>query len=193
MRMKTLTRYISLLILVIVASAAWPCDMSVSVFALQFAALAGARVIATSSSNERLERLQELGAEQLVNYLETPGWGKTVREMTGGEGVDHVVEVGGAGTLEQSLRAVRAGGRVHLIGVLAGPGDFNTNWILMKAIRVQGIYVGSRAMFENMNRAIAAAQLHPVVDRVFPFDEAREAMRHLEAAEHFGKVVVRVD
>jgi NADPH:quinone reductase-like Zn-dependent oxidoreductase len=107
--------------------------------------------------------------------------------------VDHVVEVGGAGTLEQSLRAVRAGGRVHLIGVLAGPGDFNPNWVFAKAVRMQGIYVGSRAMFEAMNRAVAAAKMCPVIDRVFPFDQAREAMRHLEAAAHFGKVVIKVD
>lgn len=164
----------------------------VSVFALQFARLAGARVIATSGSSAKLLKLQEFGAQQLINYRETPAWGKTVREMTGGAGVDHVVEVGGAGTLEQSLRAVRGGGTVSLIGVLAGPGNFNPNWIFMKAVRLHGIYVGSRAMFDAMNRAIAAAGLRPAVDRVFGFAEARQAFRHLESGTHFGKVVIRV-
>ncbi len=163
----------------------------VSVFALQFARLAGARVTATSSSNEKLERLKELGAEQLVNYRETPEWGRVVREMTGG-GVDLVVEVGGAGTLEQSLRAVRSGGTIALIGVLAGPGTFTPNWIFMKALRVQGIYVGSREMFEQMNRAVAAARLRPVIDRVFEFSELPAALRRLESGAHFGKVVVRI-
>ncbi len=163
----------------------------VSVFALQFARLAGAQVIATSSSNEKLERLREMGAERLINYRETPQWGKVVREMTGG-GVDAVVEVGGAGTLEQSLRAVRAGGTIALIGVLAGPGTFTPNWIFMKALRLQGIYVGSRAMFEAMNQAVAAAELHPVIDRTFEFTELPQALRHLEAGAHVGKVVVRI-
>jgi len=165
----------------------------VSVFALQFARLAGARVIATSSSNERLEKLRELGAQQLINYRETPAWSKVVREMTGGTGADHVVEVGGAGTLEQSLRSVRAGGAVHLIGVLAGPGEFNPNWIFMKAARLQGIYVGSRAMFEDMNRAIETTGMRPVVDRVFGFGEAREAMRFMESAGHLGKIIIALD
>ncbi len=164
----------------------------VSVFALQFAKMAGARVVATSSSEEKLQRLQEMGAGQLINYLETPNWGKTVREMTGGPGADCVVEVGGAGTLEQSLRAVRAGGVISLIGVLAGPGEFNPNWIFMKAVKLQGIYVGSRDMFEEMNRAIEAAQMHPVVDRVFPFTEAKTALRYMESGAHFGKVVVEI-
>jgi NADPH:quinone reductase-like Zn-dependent oxidoreductase len=164
----------------------------VSVFALQFARLAGANVIATSSSNAKLERLQALGARQLINYRETPAWGKTAREMTGGAGVDHVIEVGGAGTLEQSLRAVRTGGTVSLIGVLGGPGEFNANWVFMKSLRIHGIYVGSRAMFEAMNQAIAAAGLRPVIDSVYPFEEAREAMRRLDSGAHFGKVVIRV-
>jgi len=164
----------------------------VSVFALQLARLAGAAVIATSSSNERLERLRELGAERLINYRETPRWGSTVREMTGGAGVDVVVEVGGAGTLEQSLRAVRGGGTISLIGVLAGPGEFNPNWIFMKSVRLQGIYVGSREMFEQMNAAIETAALRPVIDRVFPFAETPAAYRHLDAGAHFGKVVIRI-
>ncbi len=163
----------------------------VSVFALQFARLAGARVAATSSDNGKLERLKEMGAAMLVNYRETPEWGRVVREMTGG-GVDLVVEVGGAGTLEQSLRAVRAGGTISLVGVLAGPGTFTPNWIFMKALRVHGIYVGSREMFEEMNRAIAAAELRPVIDKVFDFAELPQALEHLEAGRHFGKVVIRM-
>jgi NADPH:quinone reductase-like Zn-dependent oxidoreductase len=107
-------------------------------------------------------------------------------------GVDHVVEVGGAGTLPKSLRAVRLGGHIALIGVLSGGGEFNPMPILMKNVRVQGIFVGSRAMFEAMNRAIALHQLRPVVDRVFSFDEAAEALRHMERGAHFGKIVIRV-
>jgi NADPH:quinone reductase-like Zn-dependent oxidoreductase len=164
----------------------------VSIFALQFAKMAGAEVIATTSAEDKAERLQEMGARQLINYLETPSWGKVAREMTGGEGVDCVVEVGGAGTLEQSLRAVRAGGVVSLIGLLAGPGEFNTNWVFMKALKLHGIYVGSREMFEEMNRAIEVTQLRPVVDRVFPFDEAKAALQHLESGAHFGKVVISI-
>jgi NADPH:quinone reductase-like Zn-dependent oxidoreductase len=164
----------------------------VSVFALQFARMAGAKVIATSGNLEKTERLHEMGAGQLVNYRETPNWGKVVRELAGGGGVDCVVEVGGAGTLEQSLRAIRGGGAISLIGVLAGPGDFNPNWIFMKAVRLQGIYVGSREMFENMNKAIEATQMRPVVDRVFPFAEAKTAMRYMESGAHFGKVVISI-
>ena len=166
----------------------------VSLFALQFALLAGARVIATSSSEEKLERVLNMGAAAGINYKTTPAWEEKVRELTNGRGVDHVVEVGGAGTLTKSLRAVRTSGQVSLIGVLAGgAAEVNTFPILMKSIRVQGIFVGSRAMFEAMNRAIQAHQLHPVVDRVFSFGEAREAYRHLESGTHFGKVVIRVE
>jgi NADPH:quinone reductase-like Zn-dependent oxidoreductase len=163
----------------------------VSVFALQFARLAGAAVVATTSSEAKAERLRELGASEVINYRTTPEWSKPARSFTGGRGVDHVVEVGGAGTLEQSLRAVRRGGTVSLIGRLAAPGEFNPNWIFIKSVRVQGIYVGSREMFENMNRAIAAAGLKPVVDRVFAFEEARQALRYLESGAHFGKVCIR--
>jgi NADPH:quinone reductase-like Zn-dependent oxidoreductase len=164
----------------------------VSVFALQFARMAGAKVIATSGDLEKTGRLQEMGASQLVNYRETPNWGKVVRELAGGGGVDCVVEVGGAGTLEQSLRAVRGGGAISLIGVLAGPGEFNPNWIFMKAIRLQGIYVGSREMFESMNKAMEVTRMRPVVDRVFPFAEAKTAMRYMESGAHFGKVVISI-
>lgn len=165
----------------------------VSLFALQFAAMTGARVIATSSSDEKLARAIQMGASDGINYKQTPEWDKRVRELTDGVGVDHVVEVGGAGTLARSLRAVRRGGTVSLIGVLSGnAGEVNPLPILMNGIRVQGIYVGSGEMFEAMNRAISVRELRPVVDRVFPFEEAREAFRYMESAAHFGKISVRV-
>jgi NADPH:quinone reductase-like Zn-dependent oxidoreductase len=164
----------------------------VSVFALQFARLAGARVIATSSSDDKLARASRLGASDGINYRKTPDWETRVGELTGGIGVDHVVEVGGAGTLPKSMRAVRPNGRISLIGVLSGRGEVNPTPILMKNIRVQGIFVGSREMFEAMNRAIAVHQLRPVVDRVFPFREVPEALRYLESGAHFGKVVIRL-
>lgn len=164
----------------------------VSLFALQFARLAGARVIATSSSEEKLGRVKTLGASDGINYRAAPEWGETVRQLTRGRGVDHVIEVGGAGTLAQSLRAVRTGGHIALIGVLSGYGQFNPLPILMKGVRVTGIYVGSRDMFEAMNRAVALHQLRPVVDRAFGFGQAVEAFRHMESAAHFGKIVVRM-
>jgi NADPH:quinone reductase-like Zn-dependent oxidoreductase len=165
----------------------------VSLFALQFARLNGARVIATSSSDDKLGRARELGASDGINYKTTPDWDKRARELTGDAGVDHIVEVGGAGTLGRSLKAVRMGGRVSLIGVLTGGSSEVTILpILMKGVCVQGIYVGSREMFEAMNRAIALHQLRPVVDRVFPFDQVKEALRYLESGAHFGKVVIRV-
>jgi NADPH:quinone reductase-like Zn-dependent oxidoreductase len=164
----------------------------VSLFALQFARLAGARIIATSSSDEKLARVKALGATDGINYRTTPEWGEMTRQLSGGRGVDHVVEVGGAGTLAQSLRAVRTGGHIALIGVLSGYGQFNPLPILMKGVRVTGIYVGSRDMFDNMNRAIALHQLRPVVDRAFPFVQAVDAFRYLESAAHFGKIVIRL-
>jgi NADPH:quinone reductase-like Zn-dependent oxidoreductase len=164
----------------------------VSLFALQFARMAGARVIATSSSDEKLERVRALGASDGINYKTTPDWDRRARELTGGRGVDHVVEVGGAGTLPRSLNAVRMGGRIGQIGILSGAGEVNPIPILMKNVHVQGIFVGSRAMFEDMNRAIGLNQLRPVVDRVFDFDEARDALRHMESGAHFGKIVIRV-
>ncbi|HVS38232.1 MAG TPA: NAD(P)-dependent alcohol dehydrogenase [Gemmataceae bacterium] len=164
----------------------------VSLFALQFAHMAGARVIATSSSDAKLERAKQLGASDGVNYKTTPEWDKKVRDLTGGVGVDHVVEVGGAGTLPRSLKAVRAAGHVALIGVLSGAGDVNPMPVLMKAVRLQGVFVGSRAMFEAMNRAIALHRMKPVIDRVFGFEEVRAAYRHLESGAHFGKIVLRL-
>ncbi len=164
----------------------------VSLFALQFARAAGARVVITSSSDAKLERARALGAADGVNYKSTPDWEERVRQLTGGTGVDHVVELGGAGTLGKSLRAVRTGGRISLIGVLTGAGgQVNPLPVLMKGVCVQGIYVGSREMFEAMNRAVALHRLRPVVDRVFPFGEVREALRYLESGAHFGKVCLR--
>jgi NADPH:quinone reductase-like Zn-dependent oxidoreductase len=162
----------------------------VSLFALQFARLLGARVIGTSSSDAKLERAKSLGLSDGINYRTTPEWGDAARKLTGG--VDHVVEVGGAGTLPQSLRAVRVGGTVSLIGILTGAGEVNPVPVLMKQVRLQGIFVGSGEMFEAMNRAVALHQVRPVVDRVFPFADAVAALRYLESGAHFGKVVVRV-
>jgi len=163
----------------------------VSIYALQLAKAAGARVVITSSSDEKLERARELGADHTINYRADESWGKSARALTGGEGVDLVVEVGGAGTLKQSLRAVRVNGRVCQIGILAGGrGEVDLTSILMSNIRVQGVLVGSRARFERMNRAIAQSGLRPVVDRVFPFAEAVDAFAYLESGSHFGKVVI---
>jgi NADPH:quinone reductase-like Zn-dependent oxidoreductase len=166
----------------------------VSIFALQFGLLAGARVIATSSSFEKLERARALGAWETINYVTTPDWADRALELTGGNGVDHVVEVGGPATTDQSIKGARPGGTVSLIGVLAGVGTrIDPHPAALKALRVQGIVVGSRAMFEDMNRAIGVNGLKPVIDRVFPFDQAREALRHLQRAAHVGKVVISVD
>jgi NADPH:quinone reductase-like Zn-dependent oxidoreductase len=164
----------------------------VSLFALQLARLQGARVIATSSRDDKLARAVQLGASDGINYSTTPKWDERVRELTGGVGVDYVVEVGGAGTLAQSMRAVKIGGQISLIGVLTGgAGQVNPLPILMKNIRVQGIFVGSREMFEAMNRAISQHKMKPVVDRVFGFNEAIEAFRYMESGAHFGKVAIR--
>jgi NADPH:quinone reductase-like Zn-dependent oxidoreductase len=165
----------------------------VSLFALQFARMVGARVIVTSSSDQKLARALELGAADGINYKTTPDWDKRARELTAGKGVDMIIEVGGAGTLPRSMRAVRMGGYIALIGVLSGvSAEVNPMPILMKNIQVQGIFVGSRAMFEAMNRAIAISQMHPVIDRVFDFDQAPQAFTYLESGAHFGKVVIRV-
>lgn len=164
----------------------------VSLFAWQFASLAGARVIVTSSSDEKLQRLASLGgAGGVINYKTTPAWEDKARELTVGVGVDHVVEVGGAGTLAKSFKAVRTGGTISLIGVLTGAGQVDPIPVLMKGIRVQGIFVGSRAMFEAMNRAIALHRMKPIVDRVFGFTEIKAALAHLESGGHFGKVCLR--
>ncbi len=163
----------------------------VSIFALQFAKLTGARVIVTSSSDAKLERARALGADETINYKSEPDWAKRARELTAGVGVDHVVEVGGAGTLAQSLKAVRIGGTISVIGVLAGnASELNVIPILMQNLRLQGVIVGSKEIFENMNRAIEQNQLKPVIDRVFHFEEAPAAFEYLASGSHFGKVVV---
>ena len=165
----------------------------VSIFALQFGLMGGARVIATSSSDEKLERVRALGAWETINYVTTPEWADRVLELTGGTGVDHVVEVGGSATTDQSVKATRPGGTVSLIGVLTGHEvRVDPHPMSFKGLRVQGIVVGSRAMFEDMNRAISVSGTRPVIDRVFPFAEAREAFRHLQSARHVGKVVISV-
>jgi NADPH:quinone reductase-like Zn-dependent oxidoreductase len=165
----------------------------VSLFALQLARLLGARVIATSSQDEKLARVREMGAAEGINYREVPEWGKRAKELTGGAGVDHVVEVGGAGTLQQSLQAVRFGGTISLIGNLAGTKtELLLTQVFMQKIRLNGILVGHRESFEAMNRAIACHGLRPVIDRVFPLEDSRAAFDHMAAGEHFGKIVVRI-
>jgi NADPH:quinone reductase-like Zn-dependent oxidoreductase len=164
----------------------------VSIFALQIAKLFGARPLITSSSDEKLARAVALGATGGVNYRTTPDWDKWAKSQTDGVGVDHVVEVGGAGTLERSLKAVRTGGHIALIGVLSGVGTVNPISILMRAIHVRGIFVGSRAMFEDMNRAFELHQVRPIIDSTFKFAEFPQALKHLESASHFGKVVMHV-
>ena len=161
----------------------------VSIFALQFAKLMGARVIATSSSNEKLERLRSLGAEHTINYRETPEWGKAVKALTDGKGVDHVVEVGGPGTLPQSIDAVKIGGHISLIGILTGrEGDIPTAKLMAKQAKLQGLIVGSRRHQIEMIDAIEATNLKPIIDREFPLSEIAEAFRHQESGKHFGKI-----
>jgi NADPH:quinone reductase-like Zn-dependent oxidoreductase len=164
----------------------------VSIFALQFAKMHGAKVIVTSSSDEKLERVKQLGADEIINYKQIPDWEKQVYQISDRTGVDHIVEVGGAGTLPKSLQAVRIGGRISLIGVLTGMGsEIDPMPILFKSLTVQGIYVGSREMFEAMNEVISQHQLKPVIDKVFPFAEAPAAYRYLKSAAHFAKVVIQ--
>jgi NADPH:quinone reductase-like Zn-dependent oxidoreductase len=165
----------------------------VSIFALQFAKLRGARVIGISSSEAKLQRACALGLDKGLDYGETPEWDRWVLEQTNGEGVDLVVEVGGVGTLPRSLRAVKMGGAIAQIGVLSGPAEpVPIPMILHKQVHIRGIYVGSRQDFEEMNQAIAAAKLKPVYES-HPWAEAKEVFRKMEAATHFGKLVLRVD
>ena len=162
----------------------------VSIFALQFARMFGARVIATSSSAAKAERLKAMGAEAVIDYKATPDWDQEALKLTGGRGADLIVEVGGAGTLPRSFLAARLGGRIAVIGLLTGPSQVDPMPILRRNLRVQGLYVGSKQMFESMNRAIAAGGLKPVIDKVFPFAEAKDAYRHLKGQSHFGKIVI---
>jgi NADPH:quinone reductase-like Zn-dependent oxidoreductase len=165
----------------------------VSIFALQFAVAEGARVIATTGSEGKMEKLRKLGAGDVINYKAEPNWETRVWDLTGRRGVDHVVEVGGAETMKKSLKAVRVGGHISLIGVLSGnAGEVNPLPVLMKGIRIQGIYVGARETFVEMLRAIGMHGMRPVIDRVFPFLEAKEAYRYLKSGAHFGKVVISV-
>lgn len=164
----------------------------VSVFAIQFAKVAGASVISTSGSEHKIAKLRELGSDELVNYRKREDWDAAVLDIVGKPGVDTVVEVGGSGTLPRSINAVRIGGNIALIGALTGPASFNPTSVFMKAIRVYGIFVGSRQMFEDMNRAITVNRLRPVIDRVFEFTDVREALDHIKSGSHFGKVVVRI-
>ena len=166
----------------------------VSIFALQFAKALGCRVLGTSSSDQKLARaagLEHAALDAGVNYRSIPNWAEWALEQTLGEGVDLVVEVGGAGTFAQSMQAARIGGTIAQIGVLSQSTEpLAVAPILRKQLRVQGIYVGSRQDFEQMNRAITQLQLQPVIDRVFPLAEAREAFRAMQAGSHFGKLVV---
>jgi NADPH:quinone reductase-like Zn-dependent oxidoreductase len=166
----------------------------VSIFALQFARMLGARVIVTSSSNEKLARVRELGSWGEINYTEEEEWGKAARRLTGGVGVDNVIEVGGAGTFEQSLKSVAIGGQVTVIGVLSGVATkLNVVPILTQNVRLQGILVGSRDAFEAMNRAMEVHQIHPVVDRVFPFAQTADAFEYMKSGAHLGKVCIEFD
>jgi NADPH:quinone reductase-like Zn-dependent oxidoreductase len=163
----------------------------VSLFALQFAKAHGARVILTSSSDEKLARARELGADETINYRTTPDWELEVFRLTHKQGVDHIVEVGGAGTLPRSFKAITPGGRIYVIGVLAGKGEgIDPTPILAKAIQVSGISVGSRAMHTRMIAAIEANQIHPILDRTFPLTQTREALTYLQSGNHFGKIVL---
>jgi NADPH:quinone reductase-like Zn-dependent oxidoreductase len=165
----------------------------VSIFALQFAKMAGATVIGTSSSDEKLERAKTLGLHAGLNYRQFPEWAKWVLQETNNCGADLIVEVGGAGTFTQSLQAVRVGGTVAQIGVLSqSEQPLPIPLILHRQVRIQGVYVGSRAHFEAMNRAIVASRMRPVVDRIFAFHEAREALKTMEKGSHFGKIVIQV-
>ncbi|HEY0907450.1 MAG TPA: NAD(P)-dependent alcohol dehydrogenase [Methylophilus sp.] len=165
----------------------------VSIFALQFAKLAGATVIATSSSDAKLEKLQALGADHLINYKTTPQWGTLARELTGGRGVDHVVEVGGPATLEQSMLAARVGGHLSVIGILTGlAGDFSLVTALIKQLRLQGVLVGNRSQQQDMVKAIEANGLRPVVDKVFALEEMVAAFQYQESNQHFGKICLAI-
>jgi NADPH:quinone reductase-like Zn-dependent oxidoreductase len=163
----------------------------VSIFALQLARLFGARVIATSGSKAKAERAKKMGADAVIDYRAVPDWDQEVMKLTQGRGVDITVEVGGAGTLPRSFMATRVAGRIAVIGLLTGAGaQVDPMPILRRNLRVQGLYVGNRQMFEAMNRAIEADGLKPVIDKVFPFAQAKDAYRHMKSQNHFGKIVI---
>lgn len=163
----------------------------VSLFALQIALAHGARVAVVSRSEEKLARARALGAFAGIHSAATPDWGKAVPALTGGRGVDHVVEVGGAGTLAQSIEAVRPGGRIAIIGVLSGvSGQIDLRRVLMRSVRLQGLFVGSRRMLEDLSRAVDTTGLKPVIDRIWPWQEAGAAFEYLAGGQQFGKVVL---
>jgi NADPH:quinone reductase-like Zn-dependent oxidoreductase len=165
----------------------------VSLFAIQFAQAAGAQLISTSGSDEKIAKLKKMGVVNTINYNQKPDWGKEILKLTSMKGVDHIVEVGGGGTLGESFKAVKIGGHIALIGVLSGmQSQVNPMAILMKGIRLQGVYVGSRSMFESMNETISLHKIKPIIDRVFEFEEAQDALRYMESAQHFGKIVISV-
>ncbi|HEY0429777.1 MAG TPA: NAD(P)-dependent alcohol dehydrogenase [Pyrinomonadaceae bacterium] len=166
----------------------------VSNFALLFSSVYAERTIITSSSDEKLERAKELGASDLINYRQREDWDKAVLELTDRRGVDHVVEVGGAGTIQKSMNAVKMGGHIAVIGALSGgQGEISPVSILMKSARLHGIFVGSRQMFEQMNQLLCFHNhLKPQIDKVFGFDEIKDALRHMESGSHFGKIVVKI-
>jgi NADPH:quinone reductase-like Zn-dependent oxidoreductase len=166
----------------------------VSIFGLLFAHAAGVRAIITSSSDEKLARAKKIGAAFGINYRTTPEWDKAAMEFTGGVGVDHVIEVGGAATLTRSFGAIRVGGRVSMIGGLSGGAtELNPGLIFSRRANVQGISVGSTQMFLAMNRAIEANAIKPVIDKVFAFADAQAAYKHMASGAHFGKIVIRVE
>jgi NADPH:quinone reductase-like Zn-dependent oxidoreductase len=164
----------------------------VSLFALQFAKLLGAKVIILSSSDDKLKRAAALGADEGINYTNVPEWSRAVKKLTGGQGVDHIVEVGGEQTLPQSLRAIQPGGTISMIGVLSGANmGVSLGLIVTRKVRLQGITVGHRDAFEAMTRALAQHQVKPVIDRVLAFEELKEAMAYLQKGKHFGKICIR--
>ncbi|HEY1446973.1 MAG TPA: NAD(P)-dependent alcohol dehydrogenase [Caulobacteraceae bacterium] len=166
----------------------------VSIFGLQFAKAAGYRTIITSSSDEKLVRAKALGADHGINYKQTPEWGRAVRELAGGRGADFVMEVGGAGTLTQSLHAITLSGHIAIIGILGGAAEpLQIGTMIGTGARLQGVMVGSRAMFEAMCRAIETLHIEPVVDKTYPFTEAVAAFEAMRAGRHFGKIVLRFD
>ncbi len=165
----------------------------VSIFALQFAKMAGATVIATSSSDEKLEKLKALGADYLINYRKVANWGEVARELTGGRGVDHVVEVGGPATLNQSMLAARVGGHLSIIGILTGiGGELSVVTALIKQLRLQGLIVGNRTQQIEMIKAIDANNMKPVIDKTYPLENIVEAFRYQESNKHFGKICLEI-
>jgi NADPH:quinone reductase-like Zn-dependent oxidoreductase len=165
----------------------------VSIFALQFAKMAGATVIATSSSDSKLEKLRNMGADHVINYKKMPNWGETALALTNGIGVEHIIEVGGPATLAQSMIAAKIGGHISLIGILTGlGGDISIVTALIKQLRLQGVLVGNRTQQQDMVRAINANGMRPVIDKEFPIESMVDAFRYQETNQHFGKICLNV-